>query len=421
MARDGPDSASARPSTAATPPASSSRAVARGASRPPRRRAASAREAASAGEALDKRDRPPTWRGAFYRAMFAAVVLLLVVILSARTSRNQAIGAVPDRARWLHRRSATTPTSGCTTGACAAKPSRAAARRRRDERCSGEAAAMRLDVRSFTVGPVQENAYIVRARRRRGGAVLIDPGDEPERLLGAIEALGVQIEAILITHCHFDHIGAVAPVARATGAPVYCPEIERPVLEDIDGSVRRQGSGRSRATRPTTRLAGGERLEPGGPGHRGALHARPQPRPSSPISLPRPTTRDRSPATCSSRARSAASTCPAATGRRWSARSRRCCETLPPETTVYPGHMGVTTLGRERDTNPFLVELARPAGPAREQRRLQPDAAPTARQLSGGRSRSKRRAAPSTCSASRPRRAPSLEDRARAILEGAGL
>ena len=64
-------------------------------------------------------------------------------------------------------------------------------------------------------------------------AVIVDPGDEPERLLQAIEQLGVQIEAILITHCHFDHIGAVAPLARATGAPVYCPEIERPVLADI--------------------------------------------------------------------------------------------------------------------------------------------------------------------------------------------
>ena len=41
------------------------------------------------------------------------------------------------------------------------------------------------------------------------------------------------VEAILVTHCHFDHIGAVAPVAKATGAPVYVSEIERPVLADI--------------------------------------------------------------------------------------------------------------------------------------------------------------------------------------------
>ena len=76
-----------------------------------------------------------------------------------------------------------------------------------------------LDVRSFTVGMVQENSYIVRADSQAERAVIVDPGDEPERLLAAAESLGVKIEAILLTHCHFDHIGAVAPVARATGAP----------------------------------------------------------------------------------------------------------------------------------------------------------------------------------------------------------
>ena len=60
--------------------------------------------------------------------------------------------------------------------------------------------------------------------------MIVDPGEEAERLLEAAQSLGVRIEAILITHCHFDHIGAVAPVAKATGAPVYCPQIERPLL-----------------------------------------------------------------------------------------------------------------------------------------------------------------------------------------------
>src|ERR1700760_2122217 len=89
-----------------------------------------------------------------------------------------------------------------------------------------------MDVRMFTVGPVQENSFLLRAP---GGdhALLVDPGDEAPKLLKAIEALAVTLDAILITHCHFDHIGAVAPVATATGAPVYCPELEVPVLADI--------------------------------------------------------------------------------------------------------------------------------------------------------------------------------------------
>ena len=133
-----------------------------------------------------------------------------------------------------------------------------------------------LDVRAFTVGPVQENSYIVRADGSAERAVIVDPGDEPERLLEAVEALGVEIEAILITHCHFDHIGAVAPVARATGAPVYCPEIERGVLADVMSWVP-PGFGPFESyeadhTRRRRRAA-----EPGGPGHRGDVHAGPQP------------------------------------------------------------------------------------------------------------------------------------------------
>src|SRR5205085_2117324 len=64
-------------------------------------------------------------------------------------------------------------------------------------------------------------------------ALMVDPGDEAERLLAAVDELGVTLEAILLTHTHFDHVGAVAPVAKATGAPVYCPKLEVPVLADI--------------------------------------------------------------------------------------------------------------------------------------------------------------------------------------------
>ena len=90
-----------------------------------------------------------------------------------------------------------------------------------------------IDVRMFTVGPVQENCFVVRVKGADRG-LIIDPGDEAERILAAVDALGVKtVEAILLTHTHFDHIGAVAPVAKATGAPVYCPELETQVLANI--------------------------------------------------------------------------------------------------------------------------------------------------------------------------------------------
>jgi hydroxyacylglutathione hydrolase len=109
-----------------------------------------------------------------------------------------------------------------------------------------------MDVRMFTVGPVQENCFLFR-QDGSDRALIVDPGEEEAKLLGAIEALGVTLEAILLTHTHFDHVGAVAPVAKATGAPVYCPKLEVPVLQDIMAFVPWEGFGPSRpATAPAT-------------------------------------------------------------------------------------------------------------------------------------------------------------------------
>jgi glyoxylase-like metal-dependent hydrolase (beta-lactamase superfamily II) len=209
------------------------------------------------------------------------------------------------------------------------------------------------DVRSFTVGPVQENAYIVRAGVDASRAVFVDPGDEAGRLLQAAEDLGVQIEAILLTHCHFDHIGAVAPVARATGAPVYCPEIERPLLSDIMSWVP-QGFGPFESHEPEHSVAGGERLSLAGiefevistpghsPGH--VTYAVPGAVLSGDVLFQGSVGRVDLP------------------GGDWGTlleSIRTLVDTLPPATTVHPGHMGTTTLGAERASNPFLVELAR--------------------------------------------------------------
>jgi glyoxylase-like metal-dependent hydrolase (beta-lactamase superfamily II) len=208
-----------------------------------------------------------------------------------------------------------------------------------------------LDVRSFTVGPVQENCYIVRSGSAAERAVIVDPGDEPERLLEAIEALAVEIEAILVTHCHFDHIGAVAPVARATGAPVYCPQIERPVLADVMSWVP-PGFGPFESYEADHLLAGGERLSLAGidfqvlftPGHSpGHLtYAAPGALLSGDVLFQGSVGRVDLP------------------GGDWGTLEHsigELVEAFPPDTVVYPGHMGVTTLGRELATNPFLVEL----------------------------------------------------------------
>ena len=118
-----------------------------------------------------------------------------------------------------------------------------------------------IDVRMLTVGPVQENCFVVR-QQDSGRALIVDPGEEAERLLSAVDELGIEkVEAILVTHTHFDHVGAVAPVAQATGAPVYCPELEREVLANIMDYVPWPGFGPFESYEADHTVAGGETLE----------------------------------------------------------------------------------------------------------------------------------------------------------------
>jgi hydroxyacylglutathione hydrolase len=212
-----------------------------------------------------------------------------------------------------------------------------------------------MDVRMFTVGPVAENSFLFR-RDGSDAALIVDPGEEAPVLLGAIEELGVKLEGILLTHTHFDHVGAVAPVAKATGAEVWVPEIEKGVLADINSYVPWPGFGPFEDWDAEHTVAGGEKLQLAGfdidvvftpghsPGHvtysipdEGAVF-------SGDVLFQGSVGRVDLP------------------GGDWATlleSLRTLVDTLPAETTVYPGHMGITTLGAERASNPFLAELAR--------------------------------------------------------------
>ena len=213
---------------------------------------------------------------------------------------------------------------------------------------------MSLEVRQLTVGPIAENCFIVR-KEGADKALLVDPGEEPERILAEIAQTGAEVEAILITHCHFDHVGAVAPLARATGAPVYCPEIEVPVLADIM-SFTMPGFGPYESYQADEVVKGGEALELAGltldviftPGH-------------SPGHVTY-AVRDEE-AIFSGDVLFQGSVgrvdLPGGDGPTLIQSIQALLDSQSAETTVYPGHMGVTTLGAERATNPFLAELTR--------------------------------------------------------------
>jgi glyoxylase-like metal-dependent hydrolase (beta-lactamase superfamily II) len=212
-----------------------------------------------------------------------------------------------------------------------------------------------LDVRMFTVGPVQENTYIVR-RKDAANALIVDPGDEADRLLAALQELGIDtVDAILITHTHFDHIGAVAPVAKATGAPVYVPELEKEVLANIMDYVPWPGFGPFESYDAEHTVAGGDALKIGevtldviftpghSPGHVTYAARDDEALFSGDVLFQGSVGRVDLP------------------GGDWPtllSSIESLLSAYSPETTVYPGHMGITTLGRERATNPFLRELA---------------------------------------------------------------
>jgi hydroxyacylglutathione hydrolase len=212
-----------------------------------------------------------------------------------------------------------------------------------------------MDVRMLTVGPVAENCFVFRADGSDRG-LIVDPGEEADRILAAADELGIGVEAILLTHTHFDHVGAVAPVARATGAQVYCPELEVPVLADIMSFVPWPGFGPYESYDADETVSGGERLELAGieidvlhtPGH-------------SPghVTYSVPGERVLFSGDVLFQGSVGRTDLPGGHAPTLMESLRTLVESFPEETTVYPGHMGVTTLGAERATNPFLSALAR--------------------------------------------------------------
>jgi hydroxyacylglutathione hydrolase len=181
--------------------------------------------------------------------------------------------------------------------------------------------------------------------------LVIDPGAEPSRILDVIEEQKLEPIAVLVTHGHIDHVGAVAAVARSTGAPVYISDREAPWLRELAAGDY-PGYQDAESYEPDHLLEGGERLEIGPyaidvrsvPGHSpgsvafaidGALY-------SGDVlfrgSVGRTDLREGD----------------------WPTLQASIAGLLgefPPETPVLSGHGEPTTLGDERATNPFLEEL----------------------------------------------------------------
>jgi hydroxyacylglutathione hydrolase len=198
-----------------------------------------------------------------------------------------------------------------------------------------------LEIVQLPLGAYQANCYLV---AREGGpeAVVIDPGDTPERVAGHLEQRGWTAVGVLVTHGHLDHLGGVAAIARDAGVDVWMPAGEADLLREFPGAPHG----------PEHLLDGGETVTLAGiefavtlvPGH--------------------------SPASVAYQADghlfvgdvlfagSVGRTDLAGGDMETLLESiATLMRAYPPETIVLPGHGPVTTLGEERDRNPFLGPL----------------------------------------------------------------
>lgn len=209
---------------------------------------------------------------------------------------------------------------------------------------------MSLAIDQLSLGQIGTNCYLVRADVDATKAVVIDPGDEPHEIEGALASAGAACAAILLTHSHFDHFGALAELAASSGAPVWLPEGELDVFrrpeEFFPGFPTRAYTG------DATLLAGGETVEAAGisfqvrhvPGHSpghlsyyadGALF-------SGDVLFSGSVGR---------------TDLPFGDWDLLLESIRSLADAYPPETIVLSGHGPATTLGDELDRNPFLAEL----------------------------------------------------------------
>jgi glyoxylase-like metal-dependent hydrolase (beta-lactamase superfamily II) len=212
-----------------------------------------------------------------------------------------------------------------------------------------------LSLQQLTVGPLQENCWLL-ADPASGQAVLIDPGDEAERLLAAVDATGCTLTAIWLTHAHFDHVGGVAGVVAARPVPVWLHPADTVLYENAAASAARWGVVVENPPPADHPLAEGDRLQLGAytflvwhlPGHA----------PGHVAFIGHELCFSGDVLFAGSIGRTDLPLCdPTAM-----LQSLQRLATLPTGTRVFPGHGVSTTIGHELTANPFLRGAARPLG-----------------------------------------------------------
>jgi hydroxyacylglutathione hydrolase len=208
-----------------------------------------------------------------------------------------------------------------------------------------------LNVRTFVAPGFAENGYIA-WRDGSASAICIDPGNTAAAMLELLAAEGLKLEAILLTHAHLDHVEGVAPLVRATNAPVYLHPADRFLYDNAARQAQQFGMQLDPPPPPDHELAHGQQLELAGV----LLHVRHVPGHSpGHVLFHVPDAGLAFVGDIVFQGSIGRTDLPGGDLEQLITGIRAQVLSLPDETTLLTGHGPATTPGHEGATNPFLV------------------------------------------------------------------